>query len=302
MEVSLRNAIARGDIIGPRFIATGYHLTVTGGHGYFLPPWLGKFAPPQQIGMHCNGADEWRKAARLNIYNGTDCVKLVASRGFLSSGLTVEAPPTASQATLEELTAATEEGHKMGKKVFSHANGPEAIKKSVEAGVDSIVHGFYIDEESAEMMVDRNVTLEPTALVIGVIKDFGQGKMPDVMVEKAKEYWKIKKREIEMVLDKGVRISFSSDMGCPFLFHGENARELSLLVELGMSPMDAIVAATKNAADTVGLGEEIGTLEEGKIADIILVDGDPSENIDILHNEDKIKLVMKGGAIVSPHI
>ena len=302
MEVSLRDAINRGDIVGPRFIATGYHLTVTGGHGYFLPPWLGKFAPPQQIGMHCNGADEWRKAARLNIYNGTDCVKLVASRGFLSSGLTVEAPPTASQATLEELTAAVEEGHKMGKKVFAHANGPEAIKKSVEAGVDSIVHGFYIDEESAEMMVDRNVTLEPTALVIGVIKDFGQGKMPDVMVEKARDYWKLKKREIEMVLDKGVRISLSSDMGCPFLLHGENARELSLLVELGMSPMDAIVAATQNAAETVGLGKEVGTLEEGKIADIILVDGDPSDNIDILHDAEKIKLVMKEGEIVRSNI
>jgi len=298
VEVALRNAINRGDIIGPRYIATGYHLTVTGGHGYFLPPWLGKFAPPQQIGMHCDGPDAWRKAARLNIYNGTDNVKLVASRGFLSAGLTVDAPPTAAQASVEELKAAVDEAHKMGKKVFAHANGRQAIRNAIEAGVDSIVHGFYIDEECAEMMVERNVILEPTALVIRVIKEFGSGHMPDIMVEKATEYWRHKEKEFKIILDKGVSISFSSDMGCPFLFHGENARELSSLVELGVSPMDAIVAGTKTASHAVGYGDQIGTIEEGKIADIIVVDGDPLENIETLHTEENIKMVLKDGETV----
>lgn len=298
VEVALRNAINRGDIIGPRYIATGYHLTVTGGHGYFLPPWLGKFAPPQQVGMHCDGPDAWRKAARLNIYNGTDNVKLVASRGFLSAGLTVDAPPTAAQASVEELKAAADEAHKMGKKVFAHANGRQAIRNAIEAGVDSIIHGFYIDEECAEMMVERNILLEPTALVIRVIKEFGSGQMPDIMVEKATEYWRLKEKEFKIILDKGVKISFSSDMGCPFLFHGENARELSSLVELGVSPMDAIVAGTKTAANAVGFGDQIGTVEEGKIADIIVIDGDPLKNIEILHKEQKIKMVLKNGEIV----
>lgn len=298
MEVALRNAINRGDIVGPRYFATGYHLTVTGGHGYFLPPWLGRYAPPEQVGMHCDGPEGWRKGARLNIYNGTDNVKLVASRGFLSAGLTVDAPPTAAQASLEELKAAVEEAHKMGKKVFAHANGHQAIMKAIEAGVDSIVHGFYIDVECAEMMVEKDVVLEPTAMVIKVICDYGTGELPDVMVEKAREYWKLKEKEFAIILEKGVTVSFSSDMGCPFLYHGENARELAACVELGMTPMAAIVSATKTAAHAVGLGDQIGTVEEGKIADIILVDGDPLTNIEVLYTEDKIQLVMKEGEII----
>lgn len=298
MEVALRNAIDRGDIIGPRYIATGYHLTVTGGHGYFLPPWFAGFAPPEQCGMHCDGPEEWRKAARLNIYNGTDNVKLVASRGFLSAGLRGDAPPTAAQASVEELKAAVDEAHKMGKKVFAHANGPEAIKNSIEAGVDSVVHGWYINEECADLMVKRKIVLEPTTLCIRLIPEFGRGDMLDEMVDKAAAYCEVKVREFKMVLDKGVTVSFASDTGVPYMLHGNNARELASLVELGMSPMDAIVAGTKTAAHAIGIGDQIGTIEEGKMADIILVDGDPTKNIEVLHTEDKIKLVMKGGETI----
>ncbi|MGA2464897.1 MAG: amidohydrolase family protein, partial [Thermodesulfobacteriota bacterium] len=195
MEVALKNAINRGDIVGPRYITTGYHLTVTGGHGYFLPPWLGRFAPAEQTGMFCDGLEEWRKAARLNICNGTDNVKLVASRGFLSSGLRGDASPTAAQASVEEMKAAVDEAHKMGKKAFAHANGPRAIMNAIEAGVDSIVHGFYMDEECAEMMVKKNVYLEPTTLCIRLVRDFGKGEMLDSMVEKAAAYWEVKEKE-----------------------------------------------------------------------------------------------------------
>ncbi len=297
-EVSLREAIRRGDIVGPRYSTTGYHLTVTGGHGYFLPPWLGRLAPPEQIGMFCDGPDEWRKGARLNISNGTDNVKVVASRGFLSSGLRVEAPPTAAPATVEEMRAAVDEAHKMGKKVLAHANGPQAILKAVEAGVDSIVHGFYIDEKCAEKMVEKNVFLEPTALFIRLVRDLGPGDMPDSMVEKAKAYWERKEKEFKMLLDLGVPISFASDMGCPYLYHGENAKELACYVELGMKPMAAIVSATKTAAQALGQDDQIGTLEKGKMADIIIVDGDPLKNIAVLQEEEKISLVMKEGKVV----
>lgn len=298
-EVSLREAIKRGDIIGPRYLATGYHLTVSGGHGYFLPYWLGKYAPPEQNGMHCDGPDEWRKAARLNLYNGTDCIKLVASRGFLSAGLRGDAPPTGAPATIEELKAAVEEGHKMGKRVFSHANGRDAIMNSIVAGVDSIVHGWYMDEECAEMMVKKNVVLEPTTLCIQLFRDRGKGEMLDIMVERAKAYWEKKQKEFEMILKVGVTISMSSDAGVPYFYHGENARELQSLVNLGMSPMDAILAATKTAANTIGLGEEIGTIEKGKTADVILVNGDPLKNIAILQDKEKIRIVMKDGEIIS---
>jgi len=297
-EVALKNAINRGDIIGPRYLATGYHLTVTGGHGYFLPPWLARFAPTEQTGMFCDGPDEWRKAARLNISNGTDNVKLVASRGFLSSGLRGDAPPTAAQASVEEMKAAIDEAHKMGKKVFAHANGPQAIMNAIEAGVDSIVHGFYIDEKCAEMMVKKKIILEPTTLCIRLVRDYGKGEMLDSMVEKAAAYWEVKEKEFKMVLEKGVTISFASDMGCPYLYHGENARELACCVKLGMKPMEAIVSATKTAAQAVGLGDQIGTIEKGKNADIIMVEGNPLRNIEILQKEEKIKMVMKEGRIV----
>ena len=297
-EVSLREALKRGDIIGPRYLATGYHLTVSGGHGYFLPQWLGKYAPPEQNGMHCDGPDEWRKAARVNLYNGTDCIKLVASRGFLSAGLRGDAPPTGAPATIEEMRAAVEEGHKMGKKVFAHANGHDAIMNAVMAGVDSIVHGWYMDEKCLEMMVKKNVVLEPTTLCIRLVKDQGKGEMLDIMVERAAAYWERKQKEFEMIRKSGVTISMASDAGVPYFYHGDNARELESMVDLGMSPMEAILTATKIAATTIGLGDEIGTIEKGKRADVILVDGDPLRDISILQKQEKIKTVLKDGDIV----
>jgi imidazolonepropionase-like amidohydrolase len=248
--------------------------------------------------MHCDGADEWKKAARLNLYNGTDCIKLVASRGFLSAGLRGDASPTGAPASIEEMKAAVEEGHKMGKKVFAHANGHHAIMNAVLAGVDSIVHGWYIDEECLEMMVKKNVVLEPTTLCIRLVRDHGKGEMMDVMVERATAYWEGKEKEFKMILKSGVTISMSSDMGCPYLYHGENARELESMVNLGMSPMNAILSATKVAANTIGLGDEIGTIEKGKNADVIVVDGDPLCNIAVLQERQKVKIIMKDGEIV----
>jgi imidazolonepropionase-like amidohydrolase len=298
MDVALRNAINRGDIVGPRYLATGYHLTVTGGHGYGLPPWFGKFSPAEQVGMFCDGPDEWRKAARLNIYNGTDNIKVVASRGFTTAGLSGDAGLVSAQPSIDELRAAVEEAHKMGKKTSAHANGPQAIMNAIEAGIDSIVHGFYMNEKCAEMMVKNNVVLEATTLCIKLMKDLGPGEMLDEAVQNAMEYWKIKEKEFKMILEAGITISFSTDMGCPYLFHGENAREFACMVELGMSPMAAVVSATKNAANTIGLGDKIGTIEKGKLADIILVDGDPLKNIAILEKAENIRMVMKDGKIV----
>ena len=155
-----------------------------------------------------------------------------------------------------------------------------------------------MSEECAELMVEKGVVLEPTTLCIKLVRDRGRGEMHDTMVDKAAAYWELKEKEFAMILEKGVTISFSSDMGCPYLYHGENAIELASMVELGMKPMDAIVAATKTAANTIGLGDEIGTIAEGKIADIILIDGDPLSNIALLQEEANIKLVMKGGEII----
>jgi len=294
LEVALRDAINRGDIVGPRYFATGYHISVTGGHGYFLPPWLANIpVHPEQSTIHCDGPDAWRKAARLNIYNGTDNVKVVASRDIISTGIA-----TAPQATREELKAAIDEAHKMGKRAIAHAQGREAIMNAIEAGANSIVHGFFMDEECADMMVKRNVFLESTNLYVRQIVDKGAGDLPDWMVQKANECWADKKTNFRMLIEKGVKISLGSDAGVPYIRQGDNAGELSMFVELGMTPMEAIVAATRTAAEAVWLQNEVGTIEKGKIADIILVDGYPFENIDLLHDEDKIEMVMKEGEII----
>lgn len=294
LEVALRDAINRGDIVGPRYFATGYHLSVTGGHGYFLPPWLANIpVHPEQSTIQCDGPDAWRKGARLNIYNGTDNVKVVASRDIISIGIA-----TAPQATLEELTAAIEEAHKMGKKAIAHAQGPVAIKNVIRAGANSIVHGFFMDEECAEMMVKNNVFLESTNLYVRMIKDRGKGELPDWMVEKANQTWEDKKKNFKMYLKKGVKVSFGSDAGVPFIRQGyDNAGELKMFVELGMTEMEAIIAATRTAAEAIGIEDKTGTIENGKFADIILIDGDPLKDISLLNTENKIKMVMKEGEI-----
>lgn len=295
IEVALRDAINKGYIIGPRFWATGYHITVTGGHGFFLPPWIAKYAEvhAEQNGMECNGPDDWRKAARLNIHHGTDNIKVVASRDVLSTGNT-----TAAQPTLEELIAAIEEAHKMGKRAIAHASGPVAVKNAIKAGVDVLVHGFFINEECVEMIVKNNVFFEPTNLYIRVIKDKGKGKLPGWMIEKANKAWEDREKNFKMYLDKGIKISCGSDAGVPFVPQGDNMRELKMFVELGMSTMDAIITATKTAAEAIGIEDEVGTIEKGKLADIVLVDGNPLKNIDLLSTEEKIKMVMKNGDIV----
>jgi imidazolonepropionase-like amidohydrolase len=196
------------------------------------------------------------------------------------------------------MRAAVEEGHKMGKKVFAHANGHDAIMNAVMAGVDSIVHGWYVDEECLEMMVKKNVVMEPTTLCIRLVKDQGKGEMLDIMVERAAAYWEGKQKEFEMIRKSGVTISMASDAGVPYFYHGDNARELESMVDLGMSPMEAILTGTKIAAATIGLGDEIGTIEKGKRADVILVDGDPLRDISILQKREKIKTVLKDGEIV----
>ena len=186
----------------------------------------------------------------------------------------------------------------MGKRAIAHALGREAIMNAIESGADSIVHGSFMDEECADMMVKKNVYLESTNLVMRMIVDRGAGDLPDWMVQKAKESWKDRVNNFKMLLEKGVKISLGSDAGVPYIKQGDNARELSIFVELGMSPMDAIIAATRTAAEAIGVTDRVGTIEEGKIADIILIEGCPLDNIDLLHDEDKIRMVMKEGKII----
>ena len=287
-EVSLRDAIDRGIILGPRLLTSGYHLTVTGGHGYFLPHWLGKFAPAEQVGMHCDGPEGWRKGARTNLYNGTDNIKVVASRGFASLAMRGSGPPTCAQATVAEMRAAIEEAHKMGKKTIAHANGPEAVINAVKAGVDTIVHGLHMGEEAADLMVSNGTVLEPTNICYRP-REKGQ-ELPTQRLRPEAEF--------RMFLEKGITISMGTDASVPGFHHGENGKELVMAVELGMSPMAAILSATRTAAETLGLEEQIGILEPEKLADLLLVAGDPLADIAILSRKEDIRLVMKDGQTI----
>jgi imidazolonepropionase-like amidohydrolase len=249
--------------------------------------------------MHCDGADGWRKAARKNLYYGTDNVKMVSSRGIASLGLRGATEPDHQMATIEELSAAVDEAHRRGKKAIAHSMGAKPIQNAIKAGIDTIVHGFYMDEETAEMMVTHNVSLEPTTMYPKLAAQFGEGKLHPRMVEKAKIITQNMKAQFEMLLDKGVTISFGTDGGgVPFFPHGTNARELVDFIELGMTPMAAIQSATKVAAETIGLGNDLGTIESGKIADIIIVQGDPLVDISVLTHKENILAVMRSGEML----
>ncbi|MEM0111444.1 MAG: amidohydrolase family protein, partial [Candidatus Parvarchaeota archaeon] len=180
-----------------------------------------------------------------------------------------------------------------------HANGPEAIRTALEAGVDIIVHGYFMDDDLIDMMVERGAYLEPTNRYIKLLVEHGEGEQPDYVVEGAKEFWKDRVKNFRRYMDKGVKIVLGSDAGgVPYFKHGENARELEVMVELGMSPMRAIISATKMAAECLGLQDKIGTIEPGKLADIIVVDGNPLQDIGILSHEEKLKIIMKNGYII----
>jgi len=145
----------------------------------------------------------------------------------------------------------------MGKRAIVHAQGREAIMNAIESGADSIVHGSFMDEECADMMVKKNVYLESTNLVMRMIVDRGAGDLPDWMVQKTKECWKDRVNNFKMLLEKGIKISLGSDAGVPYIRQGHNAHELSMFMELGMSPMDAIIAATRTAAEAIGVVDRV---------------------------------------------
>jgi imidazolonepropionase-like amidohydrolase len=297
MEVALRDGVNVGLIEGPRYGAAGYHITVTSGHGYFFPPWLGsRYGGDiiEQAAMHADGPEEWRKAVRLNLWYGVDMVKLVVSRDVISPGI-----PILAQASFEEVKAAVEEAHRNRRKVMAHANGPEAIRTALEAGVDIIVHGYFMDDDLIEMIVEKEAYLEPTNRYIKLLVEKGEGEQPDYTVEGAKEFWKDRVKNFKKYIDKGVKIVLGSDAGgVPYFKHGENARELEVMVELGIPPMQAIVSATKLAAECLGLQDKIGTIKPGKLADILVIDGNPLQDIGVLSQEEKLKIIMKDGNII----
>ena len=288
LNVKLRDAINTGWLVGPRIQTCGV-VTMTGGHMW------------QMGAIEADGADEFRKAARTHLKNGVDLVKVCASGG----GATPISPVAAPSATVEEMQAAFEEAHKFGKRTCVHCYSAQGIKNSIEAGVDMIDHGSLMDDECIRLMAAKGVYWCGPTLAMRLIREAKwpyskERGLPEFRYKKSMELLDYIRsyQPLRKALEAGVKIANGADFsgsrqeGVPF---PANAMELEALVKFGMTPMQAITAATKTASECLGVSSELGTLEVGKLADILVVDGDLTREITLLQNRSKIPLVLKGG-------
>jgi imidazolonepropionase-like amidohydrolase len=280
LDLELRNCVREGLIPGPEFLAAGRMITMTGGHGFL-------------IGRECDGPDEVRKAAREQIKAGADVIKIMATGGVMTPGN----EPGAPQLTLEEMQAAVEEAHKAGRKAAAHAQGSRGIRDALLAGIDSIEHGISLDDDMLELMLKHGVYLVPTlAAPHFIIEGGAAGGAPAFAVEKTKRILEHHCRSFERARTAGVKIAMGTDAGTPFNRHDRTSVELELMVAFGMSPYEAIRAATASAADLLGIADRYGSLAEGKVADIIAVSGDPLKDISVLGH---VEQVYKKGILIT---
>lgn len=293
VDVALKQAVNEGMVPGPRMQVACQGLSITGGHGDTRNGW-----PPevQFAGRHVvDSPDEARKAAREQLRDGADHLKMHATGGVMSEGDV----PTARGLTVEEMRAAIEEAHNVGKKTMAHAQGSNGIKNAILAGISSIEHGFYLTDEIIELMLKNDVFLVPTlAAVHNIVVNGTKAGIPEYGVRKAMEAQEAHVASFKKAYAAGVKIAMGTDSATPFNYHGKNALELELMVNAGMKPVDALVAATRMGSELMGWGDKMGQVKEGFWADMILVDGDPLNDIKVLQDISKIKYVIKAGKVV----
>jgi imidazolonepropionase-like amidohydrolase len=288
-DMALRQAIGAGTVPGPRMQNAGHSFGITGGHcdenGY-RP---GLEDADYRTGV-ADGADEGRKAVRYQVKYGADVIKICATGGVLSEGDAVGA----TQYTLEEMKAIVDEAAKLDRKVAAHAHGTEGIKLAVRAGVASIEHGSFLDEEGARLMAQRGTYLVPT-LSAGefVEKAARSGRLTGLRAEKALAAGAAMRNAIRIAVRNGVPIALGTDAGVGE--HGANGHEFTLMTNWGgLSPMQSIAAGTLNAAKLLGWDKQVGTLAPGKWADVVAVPGDPTKDITAM---ERPSFVMKGGVV-----
>ena len=275
MSIDLRTAIESGIIAGPRIVACGLPIAITGGHGY-------------HYAREADGPDEVRKAAREQLKAGADFIKLMGNGGFtLAHGDDV----TTEQLTRAEMAAAVEEAHKAGRRVAVHASGT-AVGNAIASGVDSVEHAYFLDPGDAREMAERGMFLVPTLLSLHTLAHYsakwGRSEAPG---RNAARILKQHERSFQVALEAGVRVATGTDWVL------DVAGEVEIMVQYGLTPMQAIMAATATAAEVVGLGARAGTIVPGKLADLIVVDGNPLNSIGELR---RVELVIKNGVVYEP--
>jgi imidazolonepropionase-like amidohydrolase len=291
MDVGLRNAVRDGVIPGPRMLVSVHAVGATGGHcdfqgGFNFGLFSHENGPADGI---INGADQARYAVRLSAKYGADIIKTCATGGVLSLTDDVDTP----QLTQEELNAIVDEAHALHKKSAAHAHGAEGAKRAIRAGIDSIEHGTFMDDEALDMMKARGTVFIPTLMATqGGREKLGKGVYSPRVEAKMRAAIEAINQTVKRALAKGVIIGMGTDAGV--YPHGRNPEEFHMLVDLGMAPIDALRAGTSVDAELLGLQKRIGTLEPGKLADVVVIPGDPIQNI---RQVEKITFVMKEGVI-----
>ncbi|HEX7065732.1 MAG TPA: amidohydrolase family protein [Bacillales bacterium] len=297
-DAGMKAAVEQGLIVGPRMQISITPLTITGGHG---DSWMlsgvdlnlgGYPGNPEGI---CNGPEEVRKKAREVLRAGADILKVHSTGGVLSP----TDHPEFTQFSQEELEVMVQEAKfRRNVKVMAHAQGAEGIKNAVRAGIHSIEHGIFLDDEAIDLMLQNDTYLVPTLLAPVSVLEASENSdnMPEYGVQKCREVVDIHRESIAKAYKAGVRIAMGTDAGV--MPHGTNLRELGLMCDIGMSPMEAIVATTKTAAECLGWDDKLGTLEAGKLADVVISSTDPISDVRSLEDTDNIVAVIKNGTIV----
>jgi len=286
-DVALRDAINDGDVPGPRMLVSGPALGITGGHcdNNLLP-----FEEHKQAEGVADGVENVQHKVREVIKYGADVIKICATGGVMSKG----DDPNASQFTLEEMKTIVAEAHRLGRKVAAHAHGAEGVRWASDAGVDSIEHGHLMDDASIATLKKNGTYLVPTLYLMDWNREnMGQRHAPDYIVRKMQSVSAVGQNNAKKAFAAGVKVAFGTDAAV--YPHGLNAHEFAVYVRLGMTPLQAIQTATLNASDLLGWSTKIGTIEPGKFADLVAVDGDPLQDVTTL---ERVKFVMKGGEVV----
>jgi len=276
VDIGMKKSINAGITGGPRMVVSGKLLCMTGGTAHM-------------IGREADGPDEVRKAAREQLKAGADCIKVMATGGVLTEGSDIGA----CQYTVDEMRAAVEEAKKLGKHTAAHGHGTAGIKNAILAGADSIEHGSYLDGEVIDLMLEHGTTLVPTLAPGNLIIEEGfEAGIPPSLIEKAKPAAEAQMVSFKRAYEAGVHIAAGNDGGTPFNRSDNLAYELACMVNAGMSNSEALLSATSNAAELIGMACELGTVAIGKRADLVVLDADPLDDINAVQ---KVHLVIKNG-------